>query len=382
MEVGWMLFLICGSIAVANSNQMLVSSLNILGFVVPFAVLTVVTPMLGLCLAWLLCGALGAQSEYWLSGLLLGQMFVTIPVLVVFRQLWKSREEPPTEASGVTPEMVRRLFVFAWPISIAVVLSWSQNQGYRFIMEDMVGLHDLGMFVAAYGIAMGIMSAVESLLGSTLQPRFYLRLHTPGISPAEAWNEYASVALPVLALTAATLAVASKEAVHVFLSPTYWGTANFLCWAAAIEFTRTAANTYSLCMHAEMNTRRLIVPSLLGAVLSIGFMTVAARQWGLNGIGPALAMAGLLNLVTWHLAAHRLSGVAVPIRGLTLACAGGLLALGVVSAVHVSTAGSGTALSLVLAVIAVSAIYLSVAALIVWPAIPESRRLPQLHDSP
>ncbi len=381
MDVGWMLLLICGSIVLSTSNQVLVSSLNLLGFAAPFAVLTVMTPMLGLCLAWLLCDSLGSRSEYWLSGLLLGQALVTIPALAVLRQRWVSREGLPVVAGGITLDMVWRLFVYAWPISIAVVLGWSQNQGYRIVMEHMVGLHELGIFVAAYGIAMGIMSAVESLLGSMLQPRFYLRLHTPGTSPAEAWNEYAGVALPILALTAATLAAASTEAVHVFLSPTYWGAANFVCWASAIEFTRTAANAYSLCMHAEMNTKRLIVPSLFGAVLSIGLMAVAAQQWGLNAIGPALALAGLLYLVTWHLAAYRLSSIAVPIRGLTQACAGGLVAFGAVSAVHVSTAGSETTLSLVFALIAVTAIYMFVAALLVQPAIAKRRRATQLHNS-
>lgn len=382
MEMGWMLFLICGSIVLTTSNQMLVSSLNIIGFATPFAVLTIVTPMLGLYFAWLLCSALGSRSEYWLSGLLIGQALAIVPAIAVFRQRWISRKGMLAKARGVTHAMVWRLFVYAWPISIAVVLSWSQNQGYRLIIEQLVGLHELGMFAAAYGIAMGIMSAVESLLGSILQPRFYLRLHTLGISSADAWNEYASVALPILALTATTLAAASTEAVHVFLAPAYWGTANLVCWAAAIEFTRTAANTYSLLMHAEMKTRRLIVPSLLGAALTIGFMTVAARRWGLNGIGPALALAGLIYLLNWHLAAHRLSCISVPIWGLTLACAGGLLAFAAVSAIHMSTAGSGTALSIVFAVIALSVIYLFMAALIVWPAIAQRRRVTQLHTSP
>lgn len=383
MSLDWMLVLICGAILVNTANQTLVSTLNLLGFAMPFAILTVLTPMLGLGLSWLLCQWLGSQTEYWLSGLLVGQVVVTIAALVVIRNRWTARTGPAPGKTRLTPELVRRLFVYSWPISIAVVLGWSQSQGYRFVMEHMIGLKELGIFVAAYGIAMGIMSAAESLLASLLQPRFYMRLNSPGDSSADAWNEYAGVALPMLVLTAGALAAASSEAVHIFLAPAYWGTATFVCWAAAVELIRTVANAYSLCMHAEMNTRRLIVPSLIGAVLSIGFLTVAARLWGLAGVGPALTLAGIPYLAAWHIAASRLSGVALPGRRLLLAVAGGLLAFGAISLIHRAGLAFGPAATIAVSVVPVVLIYLLFAAALMHPAISDrSRATPEPSPFP
>ncbi|HWH82772.1 MAG TPA: hypothetical protein VNU71_11115, partial [Burkholderiaceae bacterium] len=315
-------------------NQVLIPSMNLLGFVRPFAVLSVLTPLLGLGLAWALCHQFQSRAEYWLLGLLAGQAIGVVLALAVYRRLWPERPDPRRTATRPTAEMVRRLFAYAWPISVAVVLGWSQNQGYRFVMENQIGLTSLGMFVAAYGIALGIMSAVESLLASLLQPAFYRSLNTPGTSSTRAWNDYAAVTLPILVLTAGTLVAAAPEAVRIFLAPAYWDTAEYLRWAAAIELIRTAANVYGLAMHAEMDTRRLILPSLLGAVLSVGFLTVATRAWGLAGVGPSLALAGVLYLVSYHVAARRLSGVTAPHRRVLLSVAGALLAFGLVSVVR------------------------------------------------
>ena len=381
MTFGWMVLLICGSIVVTTSNQVLVSSLNLLGFAMPFAVLTVLTPMVGLALSWLLCDALGLRAEYWLSGLLLGQGIVSIAAIVLFRVRLAARLGPRPTVRAPTNDMLRRLFVYAWPISIAVVLGWSQNQGYRLVMEHFIGLKELGIFVAAYGIALGIMSAVESLLASLLQPRFYLRLNSHSESSAEAWNDYAAIALPILVLTAGTLAAASSEAVHIFLAPAYWGTATFVCWASAIELTRTAANTYSLCMHAAMNTRRLIGPSLIGAVLLVGFLTPAARFLGLEGVGPAMTLAGILYLASWHSAAHRLSGISFPLRRVLIALAGGLAAFGATSVIHMMRLPFTSAITTTISVAPVVTIYMFIAAALIRPAISERQRVAPLQRS-
>jgi hypothetical protein len=185
----------------------------------------------------------------------------------------------------------------------------------------------------------------------------------------------------MLVLTAGTLAAASSEAVHIFLAPAYWGTATFVCWAAAVELIRTAANAYSLCMHAEMNTRRLILPSLVGALLSIGLLSAAARVWGLAGVGPALTLAGIPYLAIWHVAARRLSGVSLPVRRLSMAVAGSLLAFGAISAIHLATPSLNPAAAIAVAVVPVVAIYLLFAALLVRPAISDGSRT-TLEPSP
>jgi O-antigen/teichoic acid export membrane protein len=374
MSLAWMLLLICGSVFLTSSNQMLVASLNLLDFATQFAVLAVLTPLVGLGLSWLLCEWLGLRAEYWLAGLLLGQGLVSLMAMVLFKSRLNSRHEPAASIHPPTRAGVRHLFVYGWPISVAVVFGWGQYQGYRLVMEHFVGLKELGIFVAAYGIALGIMTAVESLLSSLLQPRFYARLNMAGESPTEAWNEYAAVALPILVLTAGTLAAASVEALHIFLAPAYWGTASYVCWAAAIELTRTAANTYSLCMHAAMDTRRLIAPSLIGALLSIGLLTPSVHFWGLVGAGPALTLAGVLYLACWHVAARRMSCISFPLRRVSLAAAGVLVAFVAVSTVHMIELPLAPVLVTVTDAVPLVLVYLLFATALIRPAISDRRR--------
>lgn len=323
MQLGWMLVLICGSLIVTTSNQSVIAALNLLGYARPFAVATVLTPVLSLGLAWAFCEKWRADAEFWLSGLLAGQALVGVAAALVLYGHWNRQTAFAPVHPRIGRARTRRLFVYAWPISLAVVLGWAQNQGYRLVLEDQVGLKSLGIFVAAYGIALGIMSAAESLLNSVLQPRFYRRLNgVAGEPPVDAWNEYASVALPLLVLTAGTLAAVSDEAVHLFLAPAYWNTVDYLRWAAVIELTRTAANVFALAMHAEMNTRRLIAPSVIGAALSIALLVIGSSRWGLEAVGPALALAGTVYLASYHFAARNLSNVRLPTSRALLAALG------------------------------------------------------------
>ena len=48
-----------------------------------------------------------------------------------------------------------------------------QGQGYRYLLEGQLGLAQLGLFVAGYGISAGMIAGFESVLTTYFQPRLY-----------------------------------------------------------------------------------------------------------------------------------------------------------------------------------------------------------------
>jgi O-antigen/teichoic acid export membrane protein len=328
----WMFVMVAAPLLISTSNQVLVSTLNLLGFMKPFAVLNVMTPALGLVASIWLCSLFGARAEFWLLGVLVGQGVVAALAALAYRAEWLVAGPQPTVIPPVNKEMILRLTQYSWPIAIAVVLGWFQTQGYRLTLERTVGLQQLGLFVAGYGIAMGVMSAMESLLGSYLQPAFYRRLHiSKGDAPALAWNQYVSVALPALTLTAAALVAVAAEASDLLLASAYSNVTAFVIWGSVIELIRTIANSYALAFHAQMDTRSLIKPNLVGALTSMLALYAASSTFGIAAAGPALALAGLIYLGTFHLVVRQLPGIQFPWRRLGAAAAGGALIVGTVA---------------------------------------------------
>jgi O-antigen/teichoic acid export membrane protein len=108
-------------------------------------------------------------AEFWLLGLLLGQIiFAIIGTQIFFRKL-----QPQAHANFPGRSHLHTLFCFAWPIAICVGFNWLQTQGYRFFVGDSVGLVALGLFVAGYGISVGVIAAFESVMTTFFLPYFY-----------------------------------------------------------------------------------------------------------------------------------------------------------------------------------------------------------------
>ena len=72
--------------------------------------------------------------------------------------------------------------------------------------------------------------------------------------------------------------------------------------------------------HVYMRTRWLIVPNLVGAVLSITFCALLIPRFGAEGVGAGLVLSGLAMVATMHvLLVRRAGGGGAPIRPVLMA---------------------------------------------------------------
>ncbi|NOT14835.1 MAG: oligosaccharide flippase family protein, partial [Methylotenera sp.] len=285
IPIGWLLLLVCGSLLFNTINQTSIPSLNMLGDSKRFVMLSVATLATSFAFATLFVQNLQPAAQYWLLGLLIGQtVFAVIGTKVLFKKLH------PAEISHALPTIsklhLKELFNFAWPVSIAAGLAWVQGQGYRYIIDDQLGLSQLGLFVAGYGISAGIIAAFESVLTTYFQPRLYRDVS--GANPtqqAQAWHRYAAAVIPSLILTVALIMILAPELTRLLLGENFQSAANFLIWGALAEAARVLMGVYSLIAHVHMRTRWLIMPNIIGATLSISLSALLIPVMGAAGAG-------------------------------------------------------------------------------------------------
>jgi O-antigen/teichoic acid export membrane protein len=223
----------------------------------------------------------------------------------------KLQEQAHLQASPVILKRhLQVLFSFAWPVALAAGLGWVQGQGYRYIMEGQLGLAQLGLFVAGYGISAGMIAGFESVLTTYFQPRLYRDASSDAPDgQAWAWHRYAAAVIPSLILTVALIVMLAPELTRLFLGENFQAAAGFVVWGALAEAARVLTGIYSLIAHVYMKTRWLILPTLVGAVLSITLCVLLIPGFGAAGAGMGLAISGLVVVLTMHvLLAHRVGG--------------------------------------------------------------------------
>lgn len=285
----WTATLIAGSLIFNTINQTLIPSMNMLERVRPFVIFTIGTLALGLIFSYTLVKWLHSNAITWLSGSILSQMvFSFLAYKVFFREISNDIRTP------IENDSYWRLYNFAWPISIAVGLNWLHMQGYRFILANQFGLAELGLFSAGYTLAASLTTACESITTAWFQPRFYREIHSSSkLIRKQAWSKYASTMLPLSILASSGIFMTSPYLATIMLGPDYQSVAPYVMMGALAEWGRTLFNIFSLDSHANMNTRRLIIPSALGMSATYVALIAPIQLKMLNAV-PLAVLAGCL----------------------------------------------------------------------------------------
>lgn len=297
VSIEWLIFLVCGSLLFNTINQTAIPSLNLLGWSGRFIIFSILTIIASFIFALVLVKIYGPIALSWLLGLLLGQtLMAVIGVKSLFDILKKS--ENMIKYPEINRKNLNALFGFAWPVSIAAGLGWVQGQGYRYIIEGNLGLSQLGLFVAGYGIGAGVISGFESVASSYLQPKLYRDASNSKSSNwVDGWKNYTKVIVPALVLTTALIMILEKELTNILLGDSFKAAADFVIWGALTETVRMIVSTYSLLAHVQMRTNLLVKPALIGSIVSIISCVLLLPVMGVRGVGISLVSSGLVVLV-------------------------------------------------------------------------------------
>lgn len=329
----WLIPLICGSLLFSTINLTVIPSLNLLGYSGSFMLLSIATAVVSFIFAILFVQSMQPLAQYWLSGQLLGQVLIgAIGIKVLFERFKKVVEFDTSSVIQIRHLQV--LFNFAWPVAISAGLSWLQGQGYRYLIGGQLGLAELGLFVAGYGISAGVIAGFESILTTFFQPRLYRDANkNHPVTQAESWRRYAVAIIPPLILTSSFIVILAPELTRIFLGDDFQAAMEYVVWGALAEMARVLMGIYSLIAHVFMRTTWLILPNLIGAVVSIALCLYLIPVAGAVGVGLGLATSGFVVVVMMHVLLARYVDGGVPLRPILMAgiCAVALWGLATIS---------------------------------------------------
>ncbi len=315
MDLSWVIALVMTAIVFATLNQTFIPSLNLLGYRGLFVLLTLGTVIAGLIASVLLVLWQKPEAALWQAGQMAGQLIFAIIGGYLFFHFAKAHKESDSSAEEllITSGKILALLMFVWPLAISVLLTWVQSQSYRFLVQDVIGLEALGLFVVGYGISVSLIGVFESVISTYFIPAFYKRTSSENRDEqAQAWREYASAMLVSLLVTIAVVISVSDDLARILLDEKFAQASQYVVWGALAEGARVTVATYALIAHAGMETRKLIIPNVFGAVAAPLFVYLFVSEWAAHGVGIGLVLAGLIAIVSSHLLLSRSFEIIMP----------------------------------------------------------------------
>lgn len=304
MSLFWIIGLVMCSIIFGTLNQTFIPSLNLLGHRGWFVLLMLTTVGSSLLASVGIAFFLRAGAELWQVGQLIGQAgLAIIGAGLFFKVVIKQKKREPTgQELSLNYKKIRVLFLFAWPLAIAVLLTWAQSQSYRFVVQNSIGLESLGLFVIGYGLSASLFGVSESVLSTYFQPRFYKHISRGNKhDQALAWANYATVMLPAMLIIVAVVTSVSEELAQILLDKKFSSAAQFVVWGALVEASRVIVGTYALLAHAGMDTKKLVLPNILSAISAPLLVFLFAPTWAAHGVGLGLAISSFIAVLSSHL---------------------------------------------------------------------------------
>lgn len=291
--------------------QTIVSLFNLLGSQKVFVSLNILAQALGLFLAVLGVHAIANHALMWLSGLLIGQIVALVAALYLFYKHFPKSEfgKKPEKNEFFTMSTVH----FCIPIAITTLFMWFMNQGYRLVVDKIMGVEVLATLGVGLGLAASIASVVESITTQYFYPGYYSALTKSSLEDRKiAWEQLFERTLMVYLPCAVLILSVSQLVVRVLTSVNFYNVVPFVCLGAAIELFRQLSNISYLVSHSEKKTKNTIMPYFLGSMIiavSLFFLTFF-NIVSSNNILYSLVFSGLVTCFYNYIVVKRLIGAA------------------------------------------------------------------------
>jgi len=309
----WLVVIIGISLLFNTANQTFIPSLNLLNFRIWFVVLSLITLLASLLLSLFFAYIFQANAEYWLFGQVLGQAFLGVVSGVIFFRVIKTVKVKEPIAQLKSQKQWSAMFLFIWPLAVAVGLHWVQTQSYRFIVGKTLGLSSLGLFVVGYGVSASIIASYESVLTTYFLPLFYRRVSLDDRSiQSRAWLRYASAVFPTLFLTAFFIICFSQDICKILLGPNFQLAYHYVIYGALAESGRVIVATYSYIAHARMKTYKLLPANITGAIIAPTLIFLLTPHFGIKGAGIALVIASASLVLVLRITLNKQLNISFP----------------------------------------------------------------------
>jgi O-antigen/teichoic acid export membrane protein len=213
-----------------------------------------------------------------------------------------TRQHPRDSDASTASHWRRELWKFALPFSAWGLFSWAQQSSDRWALQTSATTAELGQYATVFNLGYTPISIASGLLLTLVAPVAYQRAGAR--TSDDATKHVTSMLLRITAATLGLTLVASVAAwtCHAWLfewivGSDYRSKSYLLPWVVIAGGVFSAGQVLALNQLVNLQTRSLLIPKTVTAVLAVGMNFAGAHYFGVDGV-----VVGLIGFSTLYFA--------------------------------------------------------------------------------
>ncbi len=217
-------------------------------------------------------------------------------------------KDPSSSAPSLPADVHQQIKSYASPLILLGIVAWVHSLGDRFILERMIGLKEVGLYVAAYGLTQKPFAMAEGVFQQTLQPA-YNQAVSAGNRALEKrlFRTWLSLITGIVVFGCVCVSTLNGWAVRILLAEEYRSSMSLMPWLGVGFACLSIAHVFEFRLYSLKRTRFVLLGQTIGAIASLIVLIPMISTWGLMGA----ALACPIYYTVYMLAMIVLSQIAI-----------------------------------------------------------------------
>jgi len=249
---------------------------------------------------------LGANSTVAMTGYGLAILMVLASQGWFFRRTLLQKHKVSGSEQTNRGQWRTDMFAYAWPFAVWGIPTWAQVASSRWALQLSSSSEDVGLYAVLYQLGYYPMSLVSGLMLQLLAPVLFQRAGD-GSSKERMEQVYVVnrrliyVTLGVTGIAFVTALMLRDIVFGALVAQEYRSVAYLLPWMLLAGGLFAAGQTASLNLMSSLESKSLILPKVVTAVIGVGLNCLGAALFGIPGVVAAGVLFGAAYLI-WILA--------------------------------------------------------------------------------
>lgn len=299
-------------------NQTIIPMMNMLEYRVTFVLFTLASQLLFLILAYSFINIIAKEGIYWFLGQVIAFGIMAIISLLYFKQKIQDNFNITIAHKMVSRENLQKIIKFTVPLSLSVLFFWMQTQSYSLIIEKYLSSEFLGYFGVGMAVALAISSAFESIIMQYLYPSMYKSMNND-TDFSKIISNIINLILPIYFLLAIFVSIFAIYINSILVDHKFFDSYIFVIFGIWISFFRMSSNIISNIAHSKMKTKLLILPNLIGAVITVFGVIIASQTENYQfNIPIMLTVSAIISFLIMYKTMNNLVSIQLKVKNLFL----------------------------------------------------------------
>lgn len=245
---------------------------------------------------------LGNASEAAMLGYILANMLVLSSQFYFYSRTAEHRVSAPTAETTIVQRWESQLLAYAWPIATWGIFSWAQMASDRWALQLFTSTEDVGLYTVLHQLGYFPISVIAGLIAQWVSPVLFQRAGDASdasrMQHVRALNWRMTIGALALTGGATLLAVAVRELAFRWLAgPDYRAVSWMLPGMTLAGGLSACSQLAAISLLSGAETRSLVVPKIVTAVVGVLLNMVCAARWGIWGVVSASVATAAMHLV-------------------------------------------------------------------------------------